>query len=98
MASNYRWSDFCIEIPLGDGGLILKSTLSGAVVQMSATARAQITDQLHSGTSSSAIEDLARPEIALVIPRDSDEYRAWQNRLLERRNDEAHLFILHFLP
>ena len=95
----YRWSGFCVEVPLGNDNLLLKNTLTGAAVCINLELKNQInTNLLDARNLPSELEELAQPEIALLIPEGFDEYAAWRHRLVDRRNNEAHIFILHFLP
>lgn len=99
----YRWSTFQTQISLDSGNLLLKSTLTDAVVSLTPLIKAEI-DALVSGDRemsdelSSVVRDLVDPAVALLILDDSDEFSAWRSRLTYRRDDEAHIFILHFLP
>ncbi|MBU6321087.1 MAG: radical SAM protein [Patescibacteria group bacterium] len=93
-----KWSDFHIRVPVDADSVAIKSTLTGAVVRMSVTDEAELERQLSGGEVTSAIQSLAQPEVGLLVSADRDEYAAWRERLVGRRNNEAHIFILHFLP
>ena len=95
----YRWSDFCVAIPFEDGRILLKSTLTGAVMCINEDTKARIDAAvLQNEGLPTDLEYLASPEVALLVPTDFDEPAAWRNRLVDKRNNDAHIFILHFLP
>ena len=96
--TQYKWSDFRIRIQLNGGNVVIKSTLTGAVVRMSEVDEAQLNKDLERNKITQALSDLTNPNIGLIIPQNYDEYYAWRNRLIDRRDNEAHIFILHFLP
>lgn len=100
MNTQYVWSNFCIRIQMKDGNIILKSTLTSSVVQMSEQ-REKFLDQWIKnpvGEQPPEIAQLLDRDVALLITSEYNEYAGWRTRLIERRNDEAHIFILHFLP
>jgi len=93
----YRWSDFCLRIHT-NGGLLLKNSLTGAVVVIDAETENKINRSLSNGDVSVQIDTLAHPDTALIVPIDLDEYSTWKGKLINRRENGAHIFILHFIP
>lgn len=96
----YRWSDFCLRIQTKDGTLF-KNGLTGAVVVIDAETEKIINRSISNGESEAPtqhIDQLAHPDIGLLVPKDFDEYGAWRETLIRRRDNEAHIFILHFMP
>lgn len=100
MRTGYEWSNFRIRIPAKDGRIIIKSTLTGAVVRMSQTDETRLAEELEilNGPLSEEFITLVNPDVGLLVERGHDEYAAWRNRLVHKRDNEAHIFILHFLP
>ncbi len=100
MKTMYRWSDFCLRIQT-KGGILLKNDLTGAVVVIDAETENKIIHSISNGeteTLSEQIDKLAHPDTAILVPKDYDEYSAWRERLIHKRDNEAHIFILHFMP
>lgn len=100
MNTKYAWSDFRVRMQAHDGSVVLKSTLTGSVIRMDIDTESHINQWLanQSGLMPTEIESLINPDTAILIHQGSDEYATWRARLIERRNNEAHIFILHFLP
>jgi len=100
MKTMYRWSDFCLRIQT-KGGILLKNGLTGAVVVVDAETEDKITLSISSGESgvlSEQIDKLTHPDTTILVPKDFDEYDAWRKQLIHKRDNEAHIFILHFMP
>ena len=100
MKTRYTWSDFNIKVPVNEGVVIYKNTLTGATISMASKTIAKINDQLNEPINSniSAIKKLIDSNIAMIVPCNFDEYENWRVRFAEYRNNKAHTFILHFLP
>ena len=100
MKNIYRWSDFCLRVQVR-GGILLKNGLTGAVVFIDAKNEKEINHFISNGDTgilSTRIDELAHPDTAILIPKNFDEYSDWRERLIYWRNNEAHIFILHFMP
>lgn len=96
----YGWSKFCLHVETPDNNFLLKSTLTGAVVEMSTKREAFLTRWLERpfGVEPPEIAHLLDQDVALIVPRDYDEHSVWRTRLVEQRDNTAHIFVLHFLP
>jgi uncharacterized protein len=100
MRQTYKWSDFCLKIRVKDGTL-LKNGLTGAVIVVDAKTEKEINHSILNGkteTLSARFQELAHPDVAILVPKSLDECSAWRERLVNRRDNDAHIFILHFMP
>ena len=100
MKTTYRWSDFCLRIQTKDG-ILIKNSLTGAVVVVDAETENKITHSISNGETdalSEQIDKLAHPDTAILVSKNFDEYGAWRERFIHKRDNEAHIFILHFMP
>ena len=93
-----KWTDFRIRVPLDNDCVVIKSTLTGAVVKFSVADEARINTLIDHSEVTEAVNTLAERNIGLVVPTNRDEFAEWRQRLVQRRDHEAHMFILHFLP
>ncbi|MCK5060118.1 MAG: radical SAM protein [Candidatus Pacebacteria bacterium] len=96
----YVWSNFCVKVPTYSSATIYKSTLTGAVVRISKEGENNINSWLErrNDVMPSDIQSLVDPNVGLLIQEGYNEYSSWRNRFIDKRNDGAHIFILHFLP
>ncbi|MCL5782206.1 MAG: radical SAM protein [Patescibacteria group bacterium] len=100
MKRTYRWSDFNLRLEVKDG-ILLKNGLTGAVVVVDAETEKSISDSITNGIleiGEERLREFADPDTAILVSSDSDEYVAWRKRLIFKRNEEAHIFTIHFLP
>lgn len=100
MYDTLSWSDFRIRIELPTGDVLIKSTLTSAIVTLHRYAEAAITRWVEGNGEKPSfnVDNLAHENIGLLVRREDDEYTAWRNHLIDRRNNAARTFILHFLP
>ncbi len=94
------WSNFVIRVLSKNDFVFLKSALSGAVVSIGLDTERNINTWLKNqdATAPEEVESLSDASIGLIIPAGYDECTAWRKRFVDRRNNAAHMFILHFLP
>ncbi len=93
-------SSFNVYVRRGEVAII-KNMLTGAVMKIPASILDPISkgslnieqEILNSGVS---VESFV--ENGFLVDSDINEFSAWKEKLLKVRNNEAHKFILHFLP
>lgn len=95
-----KLSSFCIHTPTANGGVLLKSTYTGASLWFPEQSWQEFQKWL---TEEKSSEDGIFPfdellEDGLLVDSEFDEFSEWSKNLLSTRNDRAHVFTLHFEP
>lgn len=100
MSDKLKWSNFQTRVVLPNRSILLKSTLTGAVVSVDCHAETAVASWIDGKQEIAPpiVGTLTNPDVGLLVPAERDEYSAWRDKLLDRRNNAAHTFTLHFLP
>jgi len=94
----FKWSVFILRVPVA-GQIVLKSTLTGAVIKMNKGQLYEIEKWMEDPRVASApcyIDDLLGQN-EFIVPFERDEFIDWKTSFMNARED-ARIFTLHFLP
>ncbi len=95
----YAISPFTIFHPTSDGSLFVKNLFTGAVVLLTDETKSALDVWLAAQDALNVPEGVADlVEQGILVNAVEDQYAVWRTAMLTARNDEAHIFTLHFEP
>lgn len=81
------------------GSLFAKNLFTGAVIVLSDDAKSDLDAWLSAQETLDTLEGVSDlVEHGILVSEGEDEYASWRTAMLAVRNDEAHIFTLHFEP
>lgn len=95
-----KFSSFNVYVRRGDT-VIIKNMLTGAAMKIPVSILDSIPKEslgVEQKILNARVDVESFVENGILVDSDINEFSAWKTKLLEVRNNEAHKFILHFLP
>ena len=97
----YKWSGFVVRYPAGNGKVILKNYLTGAVIMLTNNFLRAVNKWLEGKSTkiiSQKIKGLLFEGNEIIVPVEKDEFVEYRKSFLDTRNNHAQLFSFYFLP